>query len=229
MTSYYHNQEKIIVSVDCIILGFKKEKLNVLIFKRKFEPQKGEKSLMGGFVRANESIDETAARVLLEYTGINDVFMEQIGAYGKVDRDSGGRVISIAYYALINMEFYDERLKKKHNAEWVDINNVGKLVFDHNQMLSDAVKILHNKATTRPIGFNLLPEQFTLPQLQSLYEAIYQRDLDKRNFRKKLFEMDILEKLDKKDKSNSKKGAFLYKFDKEKYDKRLEDGFYFSL
>ncbi len=229
MSKYYHGQKKILVSVDCIILGFKENKLNVLIFKRKFEPLKGGKSLMGGFVREDESINDTAIRVLSEYTGIDDVFMEQVSAYGEVGRDTGERVISIAYYALINMESYNEKLQKKHNAEWVDINNVGELVFDHNQILNDTLKILRRRATSRPIGFNLLPEKFTLPQLQSLYEAIYQRSLDKRNFRKKLFEMDILEKTEEKDKSSSKKGAFYYKFNKEKYDRLLDEGYYFSL
>jgi len=183
---------------------------------------------MGGFVKPDESIDETANRVLLEYTGITSVFMEQVGTYGNVERDSGERVISIVYYALINMKSYDERLEKQHNAEWIDINEVGKLVFDHNQMLTDTINTLRRRAATRPIGFNLLPGKFTLPQLQSLYEAIYQTSLDKRNFRKKIFEMDILEKLDEKDKNTSKRGAYYYRFNKEKYDKRLEDGVAFS-
>lgn len=229
MSDYYQGQTKILVAVDCIILGFKDNKLNVLIFKRKYKPLKGEKSLMGGFVNPEEDIDETAARVLLEYTGISGVFMEQVGTYGHVGRDTGKRVISVVYYALINMEFYDERLEKEHNAEWINANEVGKLVFDHNQMLEDTVKMLRKKAATRPIGFNLLPEKFTIPQLQSLYEAIYHTNLDKRNFRKKLFDMDILEKTEEKDKSSSRKGAFFYKFNKEKYDKLLDEGYFFSL
>lgn len=229
MTQFYLDQSKILVSVDCIILGFNEDKLNVLLFKRKFDPLQGQKSLMGGFVRPNESIDETAARVLHEYTGLNDMFMEQVGAYGEVDRDAGERVISIAYYALINMEFYDKKLEEKHNATWEDINEVADLVFDHSKMLSDTIKIIRRKAATRPIGFNLLPEKFTLPQLQILYETIYQTTLDKRNFRKKVFEMDILEKTDEKDKSSSKRGAFYYKFNKEKYDTLLEKGYFFSL
>lgn len=229
MTQFYRDQSKIFVSVDCIILGFKEDKLNVLLFKRKFDPLQGQKSLMGGFVRPEESIDQTAARVLQEYTGISDVFMEQVGTYGEVDRDAGERVISIAYYALINMEFYDKKLEEKHNATWEDVNKVTDLVFDHNKMLNDTIKIIRRKAATRPIGFNLLPEKFTLPQLQTLYETIYQTTLDKRNFRKKVFEMDILEKTDEKDKSSSKRGAFYYKFNKEKYDTLLERGYYFSL
>jgi hypothetical protein len=229
MTQFYQQEEKHFVSVDCIILGFKNNAIHVLVIKRRFEPLKGERSLMGGFVRKNESLDETVVRVVFEYTGIEGVYMEQVGTYGDVSRDIGERVISVVYYALIDMELYDEKLKEKHNAEWMDINRVGTLIFDHNQFLKDTLKVMRRRTATRPVGFNLLPEKFTLPQLQSLYEAIHQRSLDKRNFRKKLLEMDILEKLDEKDKSSSRKGAYYYRFNKDKYDRFLEDGFYFSL
>jgi hypothetical protein len=228
MTRFYQQEDKLLVSVDCIILGFKDNEINVLIIKRKFEPLKGERSLMGGFVRENESLNETVSRVVADYTGVENVYMEQIGAYGDVGRDPGERVISIVYYALIDMQQFDEKLKKQHNAEWININDVGALILDHNQFLKDTIRLLRRRTATRPVGFNLLPEKFTLPQLQSLYEAIYQRPVDKRNFRKKIFEMDILEKLDEKDKSASKRGAYYYKFDKEKYDRRLENGFDFS-
>ncbi|GHT64582.1 DNA mismatch repair protein MutT [Bacteroidia bacterium] len=228
MTQFYLQEDKLYISVDCIILGFKENAINVLIIKRKFEPLKGERSLMGGFVRMNESLDETVSRVISEYTGIEGVYLEQVGAYGDVGRDIGERVVSVVYYALIDMELFDEKLEKKHNAEWINIHNVGKLILDHNRFLDDTLKLMKRRTATRPVGFNLLPEKFTLPQLQSLYEAIYQKSMDKRNFRKKIFEMDILEKLDEKDKSASKRGAYYYKFNKEKYDHRLEDGFYFS-
>ena len=228
MAQFYQQEDRLLVSVDCIILGFKDGELNVLIIKRKFEPLRGERSLMGGFVRENESLNETVSRVVAEYTGIENVYLEQVGAYGDVDRDIE-RVISVVYYALIDMQQFDEKLKKQHNAEWININKVGKLIFDHNQFLDDTIKILRRHTATRPVGFNLLPEKFTLPQLQFLYEAIYQHPLDKRNFRKKVFEMDILERLDEKDKSSSKRGAYYYRFNKEKYDRRLEEGFDFSL
>jgi hypothetical protein len=229
MANFYQQENRLLVSVDCIILGFKEEEINVLIIKRKFDPLRGERSLMGGFVRENENLDETVSRVVAEYTGIENVYMEQVGAYGDVGRDTGERVISIVYYALIDMQQFDESLKKQHNAEWVNIDKVGKLIFDHNLFLEDTVKILRRRTATQPIGFNLLPEKFTLPQLQSLYEAIYQHPLDKRNFRKKVFEMDILERLNEKDKNSSKRGAYYYRFNKEKYDRRLENGFDFSL
>jgi ADP-ribose pyrophosphatase YjhB (NUDIX family) len=229
MTQFYLQEDKLYVSVDCIILGFKENAIHVLIIRRKFEPLKGERSLMGGFVREQESLDETVSRVVFDYTGIKDVYMEQVGTYGDVGRDIVERVVSVVYYALIDMELFDEELEKKHNAEWVNINDVGQLILDHNLFLEDTLRLMKRRTATRPVGFNLLPEKFTLPQLQLLYEAIYQRPLDKRNFRKKLLEMDILEKLNEKEKSFSKKGAYYYRFNKEKYDRLLEDGYYFSL
>ena len=226
---FYKDQEKFYVSVDCLILGFKNDKLYLLISKRKFEPLKGQDSLMGGFVRSDESLSQTVSRVVFEYTGIQDVFMEQVGAYGEIGRDIGERVVSLAYYALIDIQSFDEQLCKVHNARWEELDKVGDLIFDHNQILNDTIEILRNKAATKPLGFNLLPEKFTLPQLQSLYEAIYQTELDKRNFRKKILEMDILEKQEDKAKSSSKRGAFYYKFNKEKYDQLLQKGYFFSL
>ncbi|MDR2809767.1 MAG: NUDIX domain-containing protein [Tannerellaceae bacterium] len=229
MVRFYQQEDKFLLSVDCIILGFKENAIHVLIAKRKFEPLKGERSLLGGFVRKTESLNEAVARVVLEYTGIENVYMEQVGAYGDVGRDIGERVVSVVYYALIDMELYDETLEEKHNARWMNIKDVGTLTLDHNQFLADTLQLMRRRTTTRPVGFNLLPEKFTLPQLQSLYEAIYGRPLDKRNFRYKIQEMDILEKLEEKDKSSSRKGAYYYRFNKEKYDRLLEDGYYFSL
>ncbi|MDR1919347.1 MAG: NUDIX domain-containing protein [Tannerellaceae bacterium] len=229
MVRFYQQEDKLFLSVDCIILGFKENAIHVLIAKRKFEPLKGERSLLGGFVRKQESLNEAVARVVLEYTGIENVYMEQVGTYGEVGRDIGERVVSVVYYALIDMELYDETLEKKHKARWVNVQDVGSLILDHNQFLNDTLQLIRRRTASRPVGFNLLPEKFTLPQLQSLYEAIHQRPFDKRNFRYKILEMDILEKLDEKDKSSSRRGAFYYRFNKEKYDRLLEDGFYFSV
>lgn len=230
MTSpFYKEHHKHYVSVDCLILGFKNNKLYLLIAKRRFEPYKGANSLMAGFIRPDENMTDTVSRVVQEYTGIEDMYMEQVGAYGDLDRDSADRVISIAYYALIDIQSFDEDLCKVHDTEWVEVSQVKGLVFDHNEMLADTLVKLRKKASTEPIGFSLLPEKFTLPQLQSLYEAIYQTELDKRNFRKKIQSMDLLEKQKDKDMENSRRGAFYYKFKKEKYDELLKEGFYFSL
>lgn len=227
--AFYQKEVKFHVSVDCIILGFNSKELYVLLYKRNFEPLKGRWSLMGGFVKSGESVDDAASRVLHECSGIDRLFMEQVGAYGDVARDSGERVISVAYYSLVNMNDFNPELLEEHSAAWTRISDIPELIFDHKQMIADALTRLKRKATTAPVGFNLLPEKFTLPQLQSLYEAIYQTPIDKRNFRKKLNMMDIFEKLDEKDKKSSKRGAFYYMFNKEKYDKLLEQGFYFSL
>lgn len=227
--SFYKNRDTHLIAVDCIIMGFKDNDLHVLAAKRQFEPMKGGWSLMGGFVNQGESINEAAGRVLDEFTGIDGIFMEQLGAYGEVERDLGERVVSIAYYALVDMDKFDTSLVEKYDARWISISHLPELIFDHNKMVRDTINTLQRRAAVKPIGFNLLGDQFTLPSLQSLYEAIYQETIDKRNFRKKILCMDILEKLDEKDKSSSKRGAFYYQFNKDKYDQLIQQGLHFSL
>lgn len=219
MTTYYSINPKFYVSVDCIIFGFSEGELNLLLLKRNFEPSKGEWSLMGGFVQQDESVDDAAKRVLAELTGLENVYMEQVNSFGEVGRDPGERVISIAYYALININEYDREAVQQHNAFWININEMPDLIFDHPQMVQAARDLMKQKASTKPIGFNLLPKLFTLSQLQSLYEAIYGEDIDKRNFRKRIAEMDYIEKTDKIDKKGSKRGAALYKFNDKVYQK----------
>ena len=226
---YYSEFPKFYVSVDCIIFGFSEGELNLLLFKRNIEPAKGFLSLPGGFIMQDESAEEAATRVLFALTGLNNLYMEQLHLFSAEHRDSGQRVLSIAYYALVNVEDYDKELVLGHHAYWRNINDLPELVFDHSEMVSLALKRLRHKASTEPVGFNLLPEKFTVPQLQALYEAIYGRSIDKRNFRKKIQSMNFLEKLDIKDKSSSKRGAFLYTFNKEQYEKAIENGFSFTL
>lgn len=228
-TAFYKDFVKYHVAVDCIIFGFSENELYVLLHKRPIEPAKDEWSLMGGFVRPTESVDEAASRVLTGSTGIKNVFMEQIGAYGDVMRDLGERVVSVAYYALVNMKDFDTESLQQYKTQWCKLDELPPLIFDHCQMVNDALVVIRRQAAIRPIAFNLLPEKFTLPQLQSLYETIYQTLLDKRNFRKKLISMNILKKLDEKERRTSKRGAYYYKFNKVKYDKLLKQGFYFSL
>ena len=219
MTNYYNHHPKFYVAVDCIIFGFNLGELSLLLLKRNFEPAKGQWSLMGGFVQENESVNDAAKRVLSELTGLTDVYMEQVGTFGEIERDPGERVVSVAYYALLNINESDRELVQKHNAFWVNINELPELIFDHPQMVEQARELMRMKASTEPIGFNLLPKLFTLSQLQSLYEAIYGEDIDKRNFRKRVAEMDYIEKTDKIDKSGSKRGAALYKFNNKVYRK----------
>ena len=217
MTEYYIEHQKILVSVDCIVFGFEANKLKVLLGHRKMEPGRGEWSLYGGFVAATESVDEAASRTLYELTGLRNIYMSQIGAFGKVDRDPGERVVSIAYYALINASDYDEKLRKSHGAEWIDIEEIPELYSDHNEMVIKARKLIQDKMSNEPVGFNLLPSLFTLTQLQTLYEAVYGVELDKRNFRKRVKDMDFIQKTDLIDKKSSKRGAYLYRFNKRAY------------
>ncbi len=217
MTSYYFEHQKIYVSVDCIIFGFDENKLKILIGRRQMDPGRGEWSLYGGFVRNNESVDDCAYRTLKELTGMEDVYMRQVGAFGSVDRDPGERVVSVAYYALINVKDYDERLIQQHGVEWVDVEHMPRLYSDHHKMVVQALQKMRQKMRTQPVGFNLLPDLFTLTQLQRLYEIVNGQDIDKRNFRKRVKEMDFIEKTEFVDKKSSRRGAALYRFNKNAY------------
>ena len=215
--TYYNEHSKVWVSVDVIIFGFDEGKLKVLIGRRQMDPGRGEWSLYGGFVAADENIDEAASRTLSELTGLRNLYMRQVGAFGSVDRDPGERVISIAYYALINVKDYDERVRMEHSVEWMDVNELPKLYSDHNEMVRKALKLMRQKLRTEPIGFRLLPSLFTLTQLQKLYEAVNGEELDKRNFRKRIKEMDFIEKTELIDKTGSKRGAYLFRFNRKAY------------
>jgi 8-oxo-dGTP diphosphatase len=225
----YAEHAKFHVALDCIIFGFDNEKLKLLIHKRQFEPFLGDWSLFGGFLKPEESLDDAANRILFELTGLQKIYMEELQTYGNMDRDPAGRVLSVAYYALIPAHRYSENFSKQSGATWVSLKELPDLIMDHNDMVNSALRRLRRRTASQPIGFELLPAKFTLPQLQSLYEAIYQTTIDKRNFRKKIFAMNVLVKLEEKDKSSSRKGAFLYKFDKKKYEKMIENGYNFTL
>lgn len=229
--SYYSEHEKFHVAVDSIIFGYDEEgrELKVLLLKRNFQPAKGEWSLMGGFLKNNEGVDEAAKRILNQLTGLSNVYMEQLYSFGELNRDPGARIISIAYFALIKINASDLELVKNHGATWIPISAMPQLIFDHSAMVERALKKLQVRARTQPIGFELLPDKFTIPQLQGLYEAIYSKTLDKRNFRRKLLAMDLLEKLEEKEKESSRKGAWYYRFDANKYQDLLKRGFNFEL
>jgi 8-oxo-dGTP diphosphatase len=220
----YKSYQKILVAVDCIIFGFDGEHLKALLIKRGFEPEKGKWSLMGGFVGKDENADEAAARVLQDLTGMENIYMEQLYTFSDLSRDAAGRVISIAYFALINIAAYNEQLQREHEAKWFPLNKIPSLIFDHRKMVMKAKEMLRQKVANHPIGFELLPTKFTLPQLQSLYEAIYETPFDKRNFTKKMLALGILNKLNEKEKQSSRKGAFYYIFDIAKYQKLHSNG-----
>lgn len=221
----YGEGEKIYVAVDCIIFGFDNGTLKLLLFKRRVDPFRGAWSLIGSFVRPNENSSDAAKRILLEITGLSNIYMKELRAYTNVERDPGARCISIGQYALIRIDDHDEKLAEKHGAKWFPIEELPPLVLDHEVMVQDALKRLRAKAQFYPIGFELLPKKFTMPQLERLYAVIFQEDFDSRNFRKKLLSLGILEKLDEKDKTTSKKGAFLFKFNRGKYSSKEKKGF----
>lgn len=224
----YSTHQKILVAVDCTIFGFDSKSLKLLLFKRKVEPLKGEWSLIGAFLDNDLSIIDGAKKILLETTGVKDIYLEQLKTYGEIGRDPVERVISVGFFSLISINDMDIRSVEDYDAKWFDINEIPELILDHGTMVDDAIEALKLKARNEPIGFNLLPDYFTLPQLQALYESIYQSKRDSRNFRKKVLSLDILEKTDKKDKSGSKKGAFLYKFKKNSSVDKASDSFLFD-
>lgn len=216
-SQFYQEYPKFHVAVDCIIFGFERGQLKVLLQKRPFEPHAGEWSLMGGFVKQDEDVDDAAARVLTELTGLKDIYMRQVGAFGGVHRDSGDRVVSVAYFALLDIDRVNKELNREHSAYWADIEQMPPLLFDHTEMVLQARKILRESISRHPVGFQLLPPLFTLTQLQMLYEAILGECIDKRNFRKRVAELPFIEKTDEIDKVTSKRGAALYRFNRRAY------------
>jgi len=227
----YLKHTRHLVAVDCIIFGYDilEKELKLLLVKRSIDPAKGSWSHAGGFVGAGESLDEAASGILRKLTGLEIIYLKQSFSYGDVGRDPGARVISVAYFALIAIREINKKLIEKNGAHWRSITGLPDLIFDHTEMVKRALTDLQNQIKIKPVGFELLPEKFTLVHLQDLYEAIYQRRVDKRNFRKKLLSMGILEKLEEKETETSKKGAFYYKFNKEIYDNLKQNGFYFNL
>ncbi len=217
-----------LLAVDCIIFGFDGEKLKILLVKRNLENHMGEWSLMGGFLNTDETLEEAANRVLTSLTGLKNVYLEQLDVYSEMDREPNARIISVSYYALINIG-ENINVNAKYDAKWFPLYNSPSLIFDHNEMVEDAVSRLRRRASTRPIGFELLPEKFTMKELQTLYEAIFNEKYDKRNFINKINGLHILKKTNEKDMTSSKKGSYLYKFDESEYKKRLAEGLLFKI
>ena len=211
---HYGSIPRFHVAVDCMIFTVIDGSLHILLIKRDFEPEKGKWSLIGGFVMENESVDNAAKRVLKELTGIDKAFIRQIGAFGEVDRDPGARVISVAYFALLNIEDVDIN-DDSGTVEWIDMNELPELGFDHPQMIKKALAEMRAKILTEALAFNLLPEHFTLTQLQTLVESVISRKLDKRNFRKRITDIKGIIPTELIDKVSSKRGARLYRYSPE--------------
>ena len=212
LTKIYKKYPKHYVAVDCSIFGYEEGELKLLLYPRGFEPERGKWSLMGGFVEENESLEEAARRVLLQTTGMHDIFLDQAVAFSKPNRDPGARVISMTFVALIRIDMHDKELVRETGAQWWPVTKLPELIFDHDEMIQNALVLLQQKASINLIGKELLPEMFTLIQLKNLYEAIFQRTFDPGNFRKKVLSLDMLERSNKKNTSESKKGAFYYRF-----------------
>lgn len=217
MSSYYDGVKPILIAVDCIVFGFEHGKLKILIGQRKMNPGLGQQSLYGGFVGVDESLDEAAKRTLKELTGLENQYLQQVGAYGEIDRDPGMRVISVAYCSLINVSDYDESLCREYKVRWIDFEDIPSLYSDHKTMVDNAIAKLRRDVSSEPLCFNLLPELFTLTQLQMVYEAILGETIDKRNFRKRIKAMPYIKMTEKIDKLTSKRGAALYRFDEQVY------------
>jgi 8-oxo-dGTP diphosphatase len=218
------------LSIDCLIFGCQNARLDILLIKHAEGISKGKWALPGGWIQYNESVDDAAVRLLKSLTGIEKIYLEQLKAFGDVERYPGKRVITVAFYALITEENYSIIPGyTASDAKWFNIHEVPELPYDHQLILGYGFKHLKHKVRHEPIGFNLLPKKFTLLQLQELYEAVLETKLDKSNFRRKLLKMNLLKASTEKQKDVSHRAAALYKFDKTIYDRLKEKGFTFEL
>ena len=228
--SYTYKYARPAVTADCVVFGLDEEDLKILLIQRGLEPFKGQWALPGGFAAVGETMEDTARRELEEETGLRDVFLEQLYTFSNPDRDPREHVVTVAHYALVNLsEHKVQASTDASNAAWFCIDDVPQLAFDHAEILNAAHDRLRGKIRYQPIGFELLSEKFPLRMLQSVYEKILDRKVDKRNFRKKILGMGILEELDEIETDVSHRAARLYRFNKQKYDHKVKQGFNFEI
>jgi len=213
----YAKQSRFLQALDCIVFGFDGESLKILLIQRGFEPEKGKWSLMGGFVQDNEGIDQASNRILKQLTGLDGVYLEQLHTFGDPNRDPIERTVSTAYFALLDINKYEKQLSTDYHPEWFSLKRMPKLIFDHQEMVELAKRRIRYKAALHPILFELLPNRFTIPQLQNLYESVYNTKIDKRNFSKRILATGLLIKQADKDKSGSRRGAFYYQLNMQNY------------
>ncbi|HNX69492.1 MAG TPA: NUDIX domain-containing protein [Candidatus Omnitrophota bacterium] len=223
-------KNRINLTVDCVVFGLDENELKVLLIERAMEPYRGKWALPGGFVQIDESLEEAALRELQEETGVAKIFLEQLYTFGDVERDPRARVVTVVYYALVNLiEHKIQSSTDAARAAWFSVNDLPTLAFDHENLFEVALKRLQGKVRYEPIGFELLPEKFTLSQLQRLYEIVLEKQMDKRNFRKKILSMDVLVDLNEVQEDVAHRAARLYKFDEKKYKQLKKQGFNFEI
>jgi 8-oxo-dGTP diphosphatase len=228
--SHAYEYARAALTVDCVVFGLDAGELQILLIQRDLEPFAGRWALPGGFVHVDESLDDAARRELAEETGVTNAFLEQLYSFGGLDRDPRERVVTVAYYALVNLA--DHHLQADSDARsagWFALDDLPDLAFDHRAIVDVAYQRLRGKVRYQPIGFELLPTKFTLRQLQQLYETVLDRELDKRNFRKKLLAMELLVELDEVEQDVAHRAARLYKFDSRKYHRLTKSGFNFEV
>lgn len=227
---YCYDYPRPALTVDCVVFGYRAGEVHVLLIERGAEPFRGAWALPGGFVGMEETPDEAALRELSEETGVSDVYLEQLYTFGAVDRDPRGRVVSVAYYALVSLDGRTPSASTDaRSARWFPLERLPKLAFDHRHILTTAVERLRAKVRYKPIGFELLPEKFTLTELQQLYETILGQPIDKRNFRKKILAMTMLKPLDEFRQGARNRPAQLYRFDHRQYRRLEKSGFHFEV
>ena len=227
---YCYEYPRPALTTDCVIFGFDGLSLKVLLIERGIEPHKGMWAFPGGFVQMDETTEEGAMRELKEEAGLQNVFIEQLYTFSDINRDPRGRVVSVAYFALVNLKEHPATAgDDAKKAQWFPVKEVPSLAFDHEKIFRMAMYRLKGKIRYQPIGFELLPDKFTLSELQYLYEAILEIKLDKRNFRKKINKMDLLISLNEKQQNVKHKAASFYKFNKEKYEELSRKGFNFEI
>ncbi|HLP52720.1 MAG TPA: NUDIX domain-containing protein [Chitinophagales bacterium] len=216
---YTSEYPKPAVTVDCIVFGYSQSSLQVLLIKRGIEPFKGKWALPGGFVKLDETLDDAARRELLEETGLENVYLEQLFTFGAVDRDPRERVISVGYFALINLSA-GKNIKGSTDADeakWFDINQLPPLAFDHQHILDTAINRLKAKIVYQPIVFELLPAKFIFSDLENIYETILQTTLNRRNFRTKIMATGLVKELNEYLKNTPYRPPKLFQFDRKKY------------
>jgi len=218
------------LTVDIVVFALDEDDLKVMLIERSLKPYQGQWALPGGFVHVDETLDDAARRELQEETGLKDIFLEQLFTFGELERDPRERVVTVAYYALVNLEGHDVQASTDaSNAAWFSLSELPELAFDHATILKAAYERLRGKVRYQPIGFELLPEKFTLRQLQHMYEVILDRELDKRNFRKKVLGMEIVQETDEIEKDVAHRAARLYRFDQKAYQRLSKQGFHFEI